>query len=97
MNPFWYKRALKLFTCLYYHITPVFGPKASDKNEEDEDDDDDDSGPSWDMQESMVRKLQKKFPDQDKEVNGTLFLPVIHQNVSNWHYCCPDWFTDYVK
>lgn len=34
--------------------------------------DDDDSGPSWDMQESMVRKLQKKFPDQDKEVNGTL-------------------------
>lgn len=42
--------------------------KASDKNEED----DDDSGPSWDMQESMVRKLQKKFPDQDKEVNGTL-------------------------
>lgn len=26
------------------------------------------SEPSWEKQEAMVRKLQKKFPDQDKEV-----------------------------
>lgn len=24
--------------------------------------------PSWERQEAMVRRLQKKFPDQDKEV-----------------------------
>lgn len=30
-------------------------------------DDDDDREPSWEKQEAMVRKLQKKFPDQDKE------------------------------
>ncbi|XP_042344751.1 SWI/SNF-related matrix-associated actin-dependent regulator of chromatin subfamily A containing DEAD/H box 1A isoform X2 [Plectropomus leopardus] len=32
-------------------------------------DDEDDEGkePSWEKQESMVRRLQKKFPDQDKE------------------------------
>lgn len=41
--------------------------KASDES------DDEDSGPSWETQESMVRKLQKKFPDQDKEVNMTFF------------------------
>ncbi|XP_056888254.1 SWI/SNF-related matrix-associated actin-dependent regulator of chromatin subfamily A containing DEAD/H box 1A [Takifugu flavidus] len=29
--------------------------------------DEEDGGPSWETQESMVRKLQKKFPDQDKE------------------------------
>ncbi|TNN67613.1 SWI/SNF-related matrix-associated actin-dependent regulator of chromatin subfamily A containing DEAD/H box 1A [Liparis tanakae] len=29
--------------------------------------DDDDREPSWEKQEAMVRKLQKKFPDQDKE------------------------------
>lgn len=29
--------------------------------------------PSWERREAMVRKLQRKFPDQDKEVRGTLF------------------------
>lgn len=33
-----------------------------------EDDDDDGRKPSWEKQEAMVRKLQRKFPDQDKEV-----------------------------
>ncbi|AWP07256.1 putative SWI/SNF-related matrix-associated actin-dependent regulator of chromatin subfamily A containing DEAD/H box 1A-like [Scophthalmus maximus] len=32
-----------------------------------EDDDDDVKEPSWEKQEAMVRRLQKKFPDQDKE------------------------------
>uniref|UniRef100_A0A673YZ33 SNF2 related chromatin remodeling ATPase with DExD box 1a n=1 Tax=Salmo trutta TaxID=8032 RepID=A0A673YZ33_SALTR len=27
--------------------------------------------PSWERREAMVRKLQRKFPDQDKEVRGT--------------------------
>ncbi|XP_040051896.2 SWI/SNF-related matrix-associated actin-dependent regulator of chromatin subfamily A containing DEAD/H box 1A [Gasterosteus aculeatus] len=29
--------------------------------------DEDDAEPSWEKQEAMVRRLQKKFPDQDKE------------------------------
>ncbi|XP_033476037.1 SWI/SNF-related matrix-associated actin-dependent regulator of chromatin subfamily A containing DEAD/H box 1A [Epinephelus lanceolatus] len=32
-----------------------------------DDEDDDDKEPNWEKQEAMVRKLQKKFPDQDKE------------------------------
>lgn len=34
--------------------------------------------PSWEKQEAMVRRLQKKFPDQDKEVktHRHLFSPV---------------------
>ncbi|KAM4615772.1 SWI/SNF-related matrix-associated actin-dependent regulator of chromatin subfamily A containing DEAD/H box 1A [Polymixia lowei] len=38
----------------------------SDEDEEEEDEDDDEE-PSWEKQEAMVRKLQRKFPDQDKE------------------------------
>lgn len=34
-------------------------------------DEDDVSEPSWEKQEAMVRRLQKKFPDQDKEVRKT--------------------------
>ncbi|XP_068166653.1 SWI/SNF-related matrix-associated actin-dependent regulator of chromatin subfamily A containing DEAD/H box 1A [Antennarius striatus] len=33
----------------------------------DEDDDDECNAPSWEKQETMVQRLQKKFPDQDKE------------------------------
>lgn len=62
-----------------------FVQKASDEN------DDEDGGPSWETRESMVRKLQKKFPDQDKEVkedflHPLFILPVIHQNLSNGHF-----------
>ncbi|KAF1389259.1 hypothetical protein PFLUV_G00071590 [Perca fluviatilis] len=32
-----------------------------------EEDDDDSKEPNWEKQEAMVRRLQKKFPDQDKE------------------------------
>ncbi|XP_060927686.1 SWI/SNF-related matrix-associated actin-dependent regulator of chromatin subfamily A containing DEAD/H box 1A [Limanda limanda] len=32
-----------------------------------DEDDDDANEPSWEKQEAMVRRLQKKFPDQDKE------------------------------
>lgn len=38
--------------------------------------------PSWEKQELMVRRLQKKFPDQDKEVNthtNTLSFTLTHQ------------------
>ncbi|KAM9810817.1 SWI/SNF-related matrix-associated actin-dependent regulator of chromatin subfamily A containing DEAD/H box 1A [Neosynchiropus ocellatus] len=38
--------------------------KPSEISEDDESDGDE---PNWEKQESMVRKLQKKFPDQDKE------------------------------
>ncbi|XP_029916494.1 SWI/SNF-related matrix-associated actin-dependent regulator of chromatin subfamily A containing DEAD/H box 1A isoform X3 [Myripristis murdjan] len=31
------------------------------------DEDDEETEPSWEKQEAMVRKLQRKFPDQDKE------------------------------
>lgn len=36
-----------------------------------EEEDDDVKEPSWEKQEAMVRRLQKKFPDQDKEVRHT--------------------------
>uniref|UniRef100_H3DJN5 DNA helicase n=1 Tax=Tetraodon nigroviridis TaxID=99883 RepID=H3DJN5_TETNG len=43
-------------------------PRKKRKSSESSDEtDDEDNGPSWEMQEVMVRKLQKKFPDQDKE------------------------------
>ncbi|XP_059193202.1 SWI/SNF-related matrix-associated actin-dependent regulator of chromatin subfamily A containing DEAD/H box 1A [Centropristis striata] len=38
-----------------------------DDEEDEEDDDDEDREPNWEKQEAMVRRLQKKFPDQDKE------------------------------
>ncbi|XP_069379722.1 SWI/SNF-related matrix-associated actin-dependent regulator of chromatin subfamily A containing DEAD/H box 1A [Paralichthys olivaceus] len=43
--------------------------RTSEISDEDEDDDDKDevNEPSWEKQEAMVRRLQKKFPDQDKE------------------------------
>lgn len=54
------------------------------EKEEDEDDDDDDEydvkEPSWEKQEAMVRRLQKKFPDQDKEVRHTNAECVTHQD-----------------
>lgn len=40
-----------------------------------------DSGPSWETQESMVRKLQKKFPDQDKEVRRHLDVIIVQSDV----------------
>lgn len=32
------------------------------------DSEDETTEPSWEKQESMIRRLQRKFPDQDKEV-----------------------------
>ncbi|XP_058491845.1 SWI/SNF-related matrix-associated actin-dependent regulator of chromatin subfamily A containing DEAD/H box 1A [Solea solea] len=46
---------------------------SADNNDDDDDDDDEDEDddedkePSWEKQEAMVKRLQKKFPDQDKE------------------------------
>lgn len=40
-----------------------FNGQASDEEENE------DKVPSWEKQASMVRRLQKKFPDQDKEVS----------------------------
>ncbi|XP_070689585.1 SWI/SNF-related matrix-associated actin-dependent regulator of chromatin subfamily A containing DEAD/H box 1A [Pempheris klunzingeri] len=45
-------------------IQPSKKRKSSEASEEE---DDEGKEPSWEKQESMVRKLQKKFPDQDKE------------------------------
>ena len=40
-----------------------------ENDDEDEEQDEEEGGePSWEKQEVMVRRLQKKFPDQDKEV-----------------------------
>ncbi|KAG7223402.1 hypothetical protein INR49_032229, partial [Caranx melampygus] len=44
--------------------------EVSDDDDNDDDDDgdgDDDKEPSWEKKEAMVRRLQRKFPDQDKE------------------------------
>lgn len=38
-------------------------------------DDDEGGEPSWERQEAMVRRLQKKFPDQDKEVKTQTLCP----------------------
>ncbi len=56
-------------------------------------DDDEGKEPSWEKQEAMVRKLQKKFPDQDKEVKThTYFLSVtlepFHIHFSSVRFCC---------
>uniref|UniRef100_A0A3Q0SFM3 DNA helicase n=1 Tax=Amphilophus citrinellus TaxID=61819 RepID=A0A3Q0SFM3_AMPCI len=48
-----------LFVCLLL----CFNGKVSDGEE------DEGKEPSWEKQEAMVRRLQKKFPDQDKEVS----------------------------
>lgn len=55
-----------------WHLSLV--QKASAKTDEE------DSGPSWETQESMVKKLQKKFPDQDKEVRRDA-LPLCHLDI----------------
>lgn len=44
------------------HSVCVLNQKVSDEE------DDEGKEPSWEKQEAMVRRLQKKFPDQDKEV-----------------------------
>ncbi|XP_061784717.1 SWI/SNF-related matrix-associated actin-dependent regulator of chromatin subfamily A containing DEAD/H box 1A [Nerophis lumbriciformis] len=41
--------------------------KSSVSEDECDDDDEEEDEPSWEKKESMVKKLQKKFPDQDKE------------------------------
>lgn len=65
-------RAISPGRIIMWHLLLV--QKASVKTDEE------DSGPSWEMQESMVRKLQKKFPDQDKEVRRDA-LPVCHLDI----------------
>lgn len=50
--------------------SPFIG-KFSEEEEGDDDDcydDNEEKEPSWEKQEAMVRRLQRKFPDQDKEV-----------------------------
>lgn len=42
-------------------------------------DEDDEKEPSWEKQEAMVRRLQKKFPDQDKEVRQTFTVEVTYK------------------
>ena len=41
-----------------------------DDEEDDDEEQDEEEGeePSWEKQEVMVKRLQRKFPDQDKEV-----------------------------
>lgn len=60
-------RAISPVHIILWHLLLL--QKASVKTDEE------DGGPSWEAQESMVRKLQKKFPDQDKEVRWDA-LPV---------------------
>lgn len=46
---------------------PFFFSNSKDSNEAE---DNKSNGPSWEKQEAMVKRLQKRFPDQDKEVNA---------------------------
>ena len=39
--------------------------------------------PNWERQETMVRKLQRKFPDQDKEVSES----VSHTEILQITFC----------
>jgi len=49
-----------------------------DEDDEEQDEDEKEGGePSWEKQEAMVRRLQRKFPDQDKEVRRN--KPIIIQ------------------
>lgn len=54
------------------------GDDDDDEEEEDEEKQDEEEGgePSWEKQEAMVRRLQRKFPDQDKEVRPYLVVQV---------------------
>lgn len=67
IQPFLSERA-KAISPVHVIFAPFLGQKAYNDN------DDENSGPSWEMRETMVRKLQKKFPDQDKEVNITFVI-----------------------
>lgn len=58
----------------------VFSLKQKVSYKEEEEEDDDVKEPSWEKQEAMVRRLQKKFPDQDKEVRHTNAECVTHQD-----------------
>lgn len=40
---------------------------SEEEGDDDDNDDNEEKDPSWEKQEAMVRRLQRKFPDQDKE------------------------------
>lgn len=61
--------------CLYLLFLVCKPKKVSDEEDEG------DKSPSREKKEAMVRKLQKKFPDQDKEVR-TERLSVKHLDIS---------------
>lgn len=62
----WFWKGM-VFSLEYLSVFSSLKQKVSYKEEED----DDVKDPSWEKQEAMVRRLQKKFPDQDKEVRHT--------------------------
>lgn len=43
--------------------------------------------PSWEKQEAMVRRLQKKFPDQDKEVSAHTVCNTARGFHTGSHFC----------